>query len=335
MHASRRRFAALGLVLASLLLSRPALAADLKKLRFGLSAGTNTAVQPALYAQSSGLFRKYGLDVEFVNMNDDPTAVQGLIANAFEMLYAGAGPGLVAATRGADFKIVSSFTPVSDSLFVASNSITSLKQMEGKVLAVSKIGSLSYIMSTVALLKEGVDVEKVHMLAAGNDTAKAQMVAAGRVDGTTLNGIGTAPLLGPGSKVHVIYDVGASLHDDLVNTVVFARGDLIRAHPDIVEAAVKALMEASRALQSDKDLAIHQAVSTGLPDAGIRTTYDHLFSMGIPYYGVDGGLDVKTIAATIQVMKQSGIIDQPLPVEKVLDLSFVQEALQSLGPYRH
>jgi ABC-type nitrate/sulfonate/bicarbonate transport system substrate-binding protein len=186
----------------------------------------------------------------------------------------------------------------------------------------------------VALRQQGVDIDKVNMLAAGNDTAKAQMVAAGRVDGTTLNGIGTAPLLGPDSKVHVIYDVGAALHDSLINTVVFARGDLIRAHPDVVQAAVNALVEASRVLQSNEAVAITQAVATGLPEAPIRSTYDHLFSLPIPYYGVDGGVDAAIIGSTIKVMKDNALIDTAPTVDQVLDLTFVKAAMTTLGPYK-
>jgi len=311
-----------------------AAAAEPAHLRFGISAGINTAVQPALYAKTAGLFAKYGIDATFTAMNDDPTAVQGLIANQYDMLYAGAGPGLIAIGRGADIRIVSSFTPVSDSVLIAQRDVRGIKDLPGRVLAVSKIGSLSYLMTVVTLKREGIDVDKVQILAAGNDTAKAQMVAAGRVDATTLNGIGVAPILGPDSTLHIVYDIGKALQGQLLNTVVFARGDFIRDHPEIVEAAVKALIEASRALQSDPALAVRQAVSTGLPAGPVQSTYDRLFAIGVPYYGVDGGIDRAIVGSTIATLHEFNVLDPAPTVDAAVDMSFVQAAIKALGPYK-
>jgi NitT/TauT family transport system substrate-binding protein len=322
------------LIAVALLATALAGSASAETLRFGLSAGINTAVQPALYAKSAGLFAAAGLDVRFVDLNDDPTAVQALIANEFDMLYVGAGPGIVAISRGADIRLVSSFTPLSDSIFIARDEVKTLKDMEGRILAVAKVGSLSYITTLAAMRLEGVDISKVQIIAAGNDAAKAQMVAAGRVQGTTLNGIGAAPILKPGSGLHVIYDVGAALHDSLLNTAVFARGAFIRDHPEAVQGAVKALIQASRALQSDHKLAVTNAISTGLPADMIQPTYDHLFSLGMNYYGVDGGVRPPIVAATIKLLKDNGELDTSPEVAQVIDLRFMDAALAELGPYK-
>ena len=110
----------------------PAGAAALAPLRFGTSAGINTAIQPCLYAKTSGLYEKYGLNVSFVDMQDDTTAMQALIADACDMLYAGAGTGMIAVTRGAKIKLVSSFTPWTDFVMLAQKDVTERQAASGQ-----------------------------------------------------------------------------------------------------------------------------------------------------------------------------------------------------------
>ena len=278
--------------------------------------------------------RRYGLDVEFVRLNDDPTAIQGLIAGEYELVYVGVAPGVVAISKGADIKSIDSFNPLSDARVIAQPDIHTLKDLEGKTIAVSKVGSLSYLLAMAALHKEGVDVSKVRIVAAGNDTLKAQMFMAGRVDATSLATIIANPLLGPDSKVHVVYDIGASLHNEVINTATFARGDFIRNHSGVAQGIVTALIQASRALQSDKALAIKQAVSTGLSQETTQVTYDHLLSMPTPYYGVDGGVNQAVLSAMLKMLHENGDIDRVPSVDDVLDMQFIDTAMKTLGPYK-
>lgn len=303
-------------------------------IKIGTSGGLNTSIQPILYAKSAGIFAKNGLEVQIVEMTDDTTAVQSLIAGEFDMLYTGAGTGMTAIGRGANIKLVSSFTPWADYQFLAQPDIKSLKDMEGKVLGVSKIGSISYLAPLFAMQKEGVDTKKVQFTAVGNDAVRGRALAAGTIQGAVLNGVNAMIALEAAPKLHIIYDVGTAFRDTAANTAVFARAEAIKSKPEVIAAAVKSLIEASRALQSDKKLAIEQATKTGLPAKAVAGTYDLLFKAPIPYYGVDGGVNEKAIESTAKLLKDNGDVDKLLSYKDIVEPRFVEQAVKELGPYK-
>lgn len=283
---------------------------------------------------AAGYFAKNGINATLVNMHDDTTAVQGLIAGAYDMLYAGAPPGLIAMCRGADMKIVSSFTPRSDFLFVAQKGIGSLKAMEGQSLGVSKVGSLSYLAAMFALQRESVDIAKVKVVAAGNDPDRARMLSTGGLAGCVLNGINAVQALSSNTNLHVLADVGAAFKDSLMSTAVYARGDFIRDAPKSVGAAVTALIQSSRKLQSDKAAAIAQAVSSGLPKTAVTATYDRLYAAPDPYYGVNGGLQQNVVEASLRLLHDNHQIDAVPAYAAIADPRFVAAAMKQLGPYK-
>jgi NitT/TauT family transport system substrate-binding protein len=337
MGVSRRRLLSAGAIVglgAAFPAVRRATPASLASLKFGTSAGINTAIQPALYAKAAGLFAKNGLDVSFVDMADDTTAVQALIAGACEMLYAGAGTGMVAISHGADIKLVSSFTPWTDFVLLAQKDITSVKQLEGQTVGISKIGALNYEATVYALKKGGVDPTKVQFLATGTDAQRAQALAGGKIVAGTVNGTAAVAALDAKPDLHMLYDVGAAFRASFMSTAVFARGDLIKAHPQIVQNAVTALIEACRGLQGDKAVAIAQAEKSGLPAHSVEVAYQHLFEATEPYYGIDGGLNKEQIQATLEILKNDNDFDQIPPYTKVVDDQFVTAALKQLGPYQ-
>jgi len=305
--------------------------------KIGTSGGLNTAIEPILFAKSSGLFAKNGLDVQLVDMVDDTTAVQGLIAGEFDMLYTGAGTGMTAIGRGADIKLVDAFSPWTDYQFVAQPEIKTLKDMEGHSLGVSKIGSLSYLAPIFALEKEGVDTKKIQFVAIGNDAARGRALASKTIQGCVINGVNAVVALKADPTLHVIYDVGTAFRDSAVSTAFFARGDAIKNKPQAVQAAVTALIQASRDLQSDKKVAVEQAIKSGLPADAVQGTYDLLFASPIAYYGVDGGINPKAIDSTIKLLKDSGDIEKSktVTVADIVDQRFVDQAMKTLGPYKH
>ncbi len=304
--------------------------------KFGTSGGLNTVKVPLLYTHESGIFKKNGLDVRFTDLVDDTTAVQSLISGEFDLLYTGAGSGMAAIAKGADIKMVNAFAPWTDYQFVARSDVRTLKDMEGKVLGVSKVGAVSYLAPIYALQKEGVDTKKVQVMSVGNDAARGRALAAGTIQGAVINGLDATKTLQADPSLRVIYDVGAIFGQSAMSNAVFARGDLIKNKPQVVQAAVTALIEGARALQSNKSLAVAQALKSGLPADAVPATYDRLFAASVPYHGVDGGIDRAIVDSTIKVLKDSGGIDKDskMTAADVLDMRFNDQALKELGPYK-
>jgi NitT/TauT family transport system substrate-binding protein len=318
------------LVATGLAISTPGLAQ--MPLTFGASGGVSTAVQPVLYAQTAGLFKKRGLDVNNMRMADDTTAVLSFVSGSFDMLFTGAAAAMVAQARGAEFKLVASTGPRSDYQLVTQKSIASLKDMEGKSMAVSKIGAVSYVAPVFVLKRAGVDVSKIRFIALGNDAARGQALVNGTVDSAPLIGVQAVLALKAGSNLHMLTDIGAQFSNFLF-TGIYASTAAIKQKRDAVAAAVEALIEASRILQSDKAAAVQQAVAVGLPADAIQANYDVLLASSVPYWGVDGGVTKIATQESWNALKADGSLQADFSFESVADMSFVDQALKKLGPY--
>jgi NitT/TauT family transport system substrate-binding protein len=324
------RAVALVLLAGGLATATPALAQT--KLTFGASAGVTTAVQPLYYALNAGLFKKRGLDVEIVKMTDDTTATLSFVSGAFDMLFTGAAPALVAISHGAAIKLVSSTGPRSDYQLVAQKSINTLKELEGKSLAVSKIGAVGYVAPVYVLKKAGVDVSKVHFIALGTDASRGQALVAGTVDASALTGVQAILSLKNGPNLHIIADIGSQFSNFLF-TAIFASSAAIKQKHDAVAAAVDAMIEASRTLQSDEATAVKLAVSLGLPEDSIKANYDTLLASDVPYWGVNGGLAKPAVEAAWDSLKADGSIQSDFNFDTVTDMSFVDQSMKKIGPY--
>lgn len=133
-------------------------AGELKKVRFAVNA-TAICLSPAFVALEQGIFKKYGLDVEFVNFGASTEALLEAIATG----KAEGGVGMAlrwlkALEQGFDVKITAG-THGGCSRLVALESagITKLSQLKGKSIGISDLASPGKNFFSILLHKEGID----------------------------------------------------------------------------------------------------------------------------------------------------------------------------------
>ena len=94
---------------------------------------------------------------------------------------------MVAKIRGADVRIAAVVANRFNHVYLAAPSITSIKQLKGKKVAVSRFGSGSHFQTNLALKEGGLDSEKdVTVLQIGNSGARITAILSGVVDGTIM-----------------------------------------------------------------------------------------------------------------------------------------------------
>lgn len=84
----------------------PAFAQTLSKIRIANIGGTSDHIQIAILA---GIYKKYGFDVENVQVGSSATVVQSLIAGEVDFAHVGAVPVVAAVANGIDLKIIAVF----------------------------------------------------------------------------------------------------------------------------------------------------------------------------------------------------------------------------------
>jgi NitT/TauT family transport system substrate-binding protein len=179
MRINRNAFAlALSLLMG---LAMPAGAQPLKPWKHGV-------IQPKgdggflLMVGSDGFAAKYGLKVDIVKFKNGATAHKALLAGEVDSIESSPGAAILAGAHGADLKIVGCDWPgVPHGLMVRAG-IESVKDLEGKTVAVAAPGSLPNLLIDAMLEKYKVPEAKVHFANLGGDLQRYKAVVAGVAD---------------------------------------------------------------------------------------------------------------------------------------------------------
>lgn len=212
---------------------------------------------PLWIAKEAGLFEKYGLDVRLVVIPAGNTAISALVAGDVQIIAAPGSTSMVSAARGLPVVIVATFGPGAWKL-VAHPSITTVKELRGKTVGVSRTGTTIDFATRRALatlgLMPGKDVQLVNTgLAESNK--RILVMLQGRMDATLATPDNIHEIESKGLKVSVLADLRAlGIHtstSDLSTTKDFIRNQRSR-----LRAFLMAFGEAIWLGKSQKEVAV-------------------------------------------------------------------------------
>jgi len=130
---------------------------------------------------------KNGLKLDFVQLKTDTIALKALLAGELDSYEGGTGGAMVAATRGADVRIVGcDWLTVPHGVYVRP-AIAGMAELKGRSVAVSAPGSFPEMFARAALEKAGIAVADVKFAAMGADTDRYKALIAGVVDGAIIS----------------------------------------------------------------------------------------------------------------------------------------------------
>ena len=220
----------------------------LEKMRLGYS-GTGLNNYVLEMGRRAGLFRKNGLDLEIVYVNSGSLLNQALIAGTFDISFSQGSEAMMAKLRGADMRITAVVANRFNHVYLTAPAITSIKQLKGKKVAVSRFGSGSHFQSNLALKEGGLDPEKdVTILQIGNSAARMAAILSGTVDGTIM-----AADFVPKAKKEG-FNIVADLADTKIEYPFLSlnfMGSYIDRNLKMFKALIKGMSESIRVLQTD------------------------------------------------------------------------------------
>ena len=219
--------------------------AALEKVRVGLSV-RNVVFLPFYYAQDKKIFQKHGLDVEIIQMRSDLQTV-GLVSGELDFNPA-IGPAISAISNGMPLKAVAVFYRAALFSLVSPGNLTHPKDLEGKKVAVSRIGSESHKYGMLMLEKSGVNTKKVTFIQTGSTTVSLTALQQGSVEAAILSPPFTGAMAEKGFKVFM-------KSRDLVESpwlgLVTSR-QKIQRQPEQVREIIKSMREAFASIRQDK-----------------------------------------------------------------------------------
>lgn len=228
-----------------------------KKLeRFILSNSTLAESRAPLYiAKDMGLFEKYGLDVQLVNIRGAAINTAALLAGEIQMTVAASAVAITAAARGAPIVTIATIGPT-EYILVSRPPINSIPQLKGKTIGIAGFGAGDFFALRRLLPKLGLSIDKdLSLLPTGFTSPYDRMniMFAGKLDGvmSTKNAVARIEL--QGKKLNVLTGTEEQGVDVSGGDFITTR-EFLRTRPNQVKAMLRAFSDAVKMGRENRDL---------------------------------------------------------------------------------
>jgi NitT/TauT family transport system substrate-binding protein len=241
----RTYFVIVWLVIAGLPLT--AESQELLRLRYGVT--TSLQHLPIWVGKESGLFTKYGFDLEPIHVRGGALITMMIMSGTVPISGAGAESVVAARLEAGDVALIGCPSDTDVVHFVARPEIKSAANLKGKNSAVTRLGSTTHFYLRSALRHLGLDPDKdmtVLQLGAGGEITAAMQ--SGRVAAAALPYRNTYPLIQMGWPVLV--DLSTANFPYPSSCVASSRS-FLKTNPAAVERFLKAYIEAIRVIKKD------------------------------------------------------------------------------------
>jgi NitT/TauT family transport system substrate-binding protein len=272
-----------------------------------------------------GIHKRNGLDLDFVLITQ-AKMVQALVAGSIDIALA-SGATLAFAAKGAPLKAVAALSgpPAIIVLVVRpDNSVTSLDQLRGRIVAVTNSGSLTdWAVSQIAVSK-GWGLSEIKRVAVGDTPARIATLKTRDVDAAVID-IAAALDLEERGEAKILLNFG-DLITAFQNQIIFASDQIIKDRPEAVRSFVKGWFETiDYARQRKPETVAFAQEALGVRASVAAKVYDQL--MPSQFFSTDGAIDPRTLA----VMSKSFVELKLLPKEQDLSQFVTDRFLPGRG----
>lgn len=310
MNALTRLAAACG-VLASLI--QPAAAAE-KLDKLAITYVTSPFNVPSIVMRAKGYldaaFKPLGITLSAPEITSGAQQVQALAAGEVQIASVlGSASAILGQANGVDVKVIAAYSRNAEAyqILTRADGPKTVAELKGKTIAGPKGTTLHQLLGA-ALAKDGLKLADVNHVNMDLPTARAALLA-GKVDAATLAGANALAVEAAGGR---IVASGKGVIDPTI--VIAVRGDLLKDHPEVVEAYLTAHRQALEFMKTNPDEALKLAADDqkiSLDDAR-RTLawYDFALKM------TDG--DVANLNADQDFMIEAGMLKTRIDIKKDL-----------------
>lgn len=230
------------LLIAALLLSPGAVWSQIRS-NFGSSI-TSESMASVWIARQLGLFKKYGLESQYILMPRSPLAVAALLANEIDVAVIGPGHLVNASSGGADIIGVANFVQKLDYRLSVRPEIKRKEDLRSKKIAISGPGATSHLVALLALQNLGVDPNQskiAFLTISGTEINRRLALESGSIDGTPLSG--SVGDIYAGKGYPILYNFKGS-GVTMPQTMMATTRRIAAAKPQVIEGYIKGLIEA-------------------------------------------------------------------------------------------
>jgi NitT/TauT family transport system substrate-binding protein len=195
-------------------------------------------------AHETGMFKKYGLDVQLVYIASSGLNTQALLGGSLDLSVPGISGVVLAAARGAPVLAIAAMTNRPAMILYVQPEISRTEQLKGQTLGISRFNSSGHTVTTLILRKLGLEKSAIMRPLGGAPEMQAafeQKQVAGIVTGVK-----------PAAPSRVLLNA-FDLDIPFSMNVLAVTREFLQKNPDTVERALKAYIEAVGAMNHDKE----------------------------------------------------------------------------------
>jgi len=212
--------------------------------RTNLAGSVTSETMTVLWvARDRGLFKKHGLDMQFILMPRNPLAIAALLAGEIDAAIVGPGHVINAASSGVDVIGIANLKQKLAYRFAARPEIKKKEDLRGKRIAVSGPGSTSHLQALLALQDLSMDpaAAKVAFITIpGTEMNRRLALETGGTDATALTG-SVGDLYG--NKGFTVLYNSKNTGATLPQTMLITTRRIAATKPQVIDGYLKAFVE--------------------------------------------------------------------------------------------
>lgn len=326
------------LVLISIIMTGCMKSAEDDTLKVRIACFPNLTHSQALLGMAGGDFQKALGDqckIEWKTFNAGPAEMEAIFAGEVDIGYIGPVPAINGYVKSkGEIKIIAGATNAGSVLVSRKGlAIKSVKELDGKKVAVPQFGNTQDLVLRVILtengLKDSTKGGSVQIVQAENPDIKT-LLDGGQID---------AALVPEPWGTRLIKEVDANVvldYNQVYNqggyssAVVIARTDFINKHPDIVKKFIKKHVELTQYINenTEKEKHIINAQINKLTKSSLK---DDILDASFKRLIVTNNPEKECIESFIKVSKELGLIAEQPDVNEILNLDILNEVLKESG----
>jgi ABC-type nitrate/sulfonate/bicarbonate transport system substrate-binding protein len=239
------------------------------------SGGFTTAIHAVLWcAYEQKLFRKYGLDVEYLALNSGRLGMQMMLSDDVQVLFSTGVTVVTTNLSGGNLAIIAGGLNFFPNKLIVRPEIKRPADLKGKILAVGGFGAANHTALLVSLEKLGVNSKDVTIIQIGGVAAQMGALVKGVIHGLMFNE--------PQASIAIKKFAMQSLLDMSEIKTPFPQNSFIvkrnylEGNRDKVVGIMKAVTESIYLLKRDRSLAIRlikKYIRVNDEEAGIGYDY--------------------------------------------------------------
>ena len=292
----------------------------------------NIVHMPVLVALDLGIFKKNGVGVKTVALEDGVKVFRAMLAGNLDIAQSPGTVTSIGISKGSQVKAILGTLYKFEASMVVRDNIKTMADLKGKRIGIQQPGGFADILSKSVLRAAKIDPKEVNFVSIASEDVPA--LVADQVDTAILH---VEQEMLAREKVPSLHAIARmwELQPKQMYTYYSVRDDTIKKHPAALQAFVKSVIEATRIMYTDKARVMPIMVKhTGYPEKIVSDTFDFLVKSCI--WDANTGLSPERVDFTADLMTKVGNIEKGKTpsYDQIVDKEFAAKAIKELGVWK-